>query len=52
MIPQCPKAHFMTKEFIRLQLDNGQMTQHSRGDVDMVAGHALDHHATKQKCPQ
>jgi hypothetical protein len=52
MIPQCPKAHFMTKESIRPQLDNDQMTQLSPRDVDMAAGHASDQRATKQKCPE
>jgi len=32
------------------ELDNDQMTQHSPVDVDMAAGHALEDHATKQKC--
>jgi hypothetical protein len=52
MIPQCPKAHFMIKEFIRPELDNDQMTQHNPVDVDMAAGHASEDHATKQKSPQ
>ncbi len=34
------------------ELDNDQMTQHSPVDVDMVAGHASEDHATKQKCVQ
>jgi hypothetical protein len=34
------------------ELDNDQMTLHSPMDIDMVAGHASEDHATKQKCVQ